>query len=141
MGRTFRPRARSLTLRKTAFDPLDANGTWYGEDREGVHSTAEGFMPGAPRHLSGSSSPHSSVPCPLSPPGSELLPNPSPIPAYRNSPHTSLLVIAADSEERPTEMLCCTRHLLEANTLGKDTNPMEVLSETSQPSASGGLRT
>lgn len=139
MGRTLRgPERGGLTLRKTAFDPLEVNGTWYSEDREDVLGVAEGSVPGAPQALVVEQQSPQRHPLP-STPGSELLLNPSPTPPYRNSPHKPLLVTTADSEQRPTEMLCCTQHVLEANTWGQNTDPREVLSETSPPSLQPGV--
>ena len=92
MGRTLRgPERGGLTLRKTAFDPLEVNGTWYSEDREDVLGVAEGSVPGAPQALVVEQQSPQRHPLP-STPGSELLLNPSPTPPYRNSPHKPLLV-------------------------------------------------
>lgn len=114
MGRTLQgPECGGLMLKKTAFD-LELNGTWYSEDGEDAHSMAEGFMPGAPQALVGEQQSPQQHPLP-SPPGSELLPNPSPTPPYRNSPHKPMLVTAADSE-RPIQtcaaLSICRKHTL-----------------------------
>lgn len=97
-------------------------------------SVAEGSVPGAPQALVVEQQSPQRHPLP-STPGSELLLNPSPTPPYRNSPHKPLLVTAAET----TEMLCCTQHVLEANTWGQNTDPREVLSETSPPSLQPGV--